>query len=66
MTGTMMIDTIPVSFVAILAWRWNPWLAAPLLGGLLLIDIAFFSANAIKVLEAVGSPSSSRSPRSSR
>ena len=26
-TGTMMIDTILVSFVAILAWRWNPWLA---------------------------------------
>lgn len=50
-TGTMMIDTILVSFVAILAWRWNPWLAAPLLGVLLLIDFAFFSANAIKLLQ---------------
>ncbi len=50
-TGTMMIDTILVSFVALLAWRWNPWLAAPLLGGLLLIDLAFFSANAIKLLQ---------------
>jgi len=50
-TGTMMIDTILVSFVAILAWRWNPWLAAPLLGGLLLADLAFFSANAIKLLQ---------------
>ncbi len=50
-TGTMMIDTILVSFVAILAWRWHPWLAAPLLGVLLLIDIAFFSANAIKLLQ---------------
>ncbi|MDS4068199.1 MAG: potassium transporter Kup [Candidatus Competibacter sp.] len=50
-TGTMMIDTILVSFVAFLAWRWNPWLAAPLLGALLLIDIAFFSANAIKLLQ---------------
>ncbi len=50
-TGTMMIDTILVSFVAFLAWRWNPWLAAPLLVALLLIDLAFFSANAIKLLQ---------------
>ena len=50
-TGTMMIDTILVAFVAILAWRWNPWLAVPLLGTLLLIDLAFFSANAIKLLQ---------------
>jgi len=50
-TGTMMIDTILVSFVAILAWRWNPWLAGPLLGALLLADLAFFSANAIKLLQ---------------
>jgi len=50
-TGTMMIDTILVAFVAILAWRWSPWLALPLLGALLLIDIAFFSANAIKLLQ---------------
>jgi KUP system potassium uptake protein len=50
-TGTMMIDTVLVAFVAILAWRWSPWLALPLLGALLLIDIAFFSANAIKLLQ---------------
>jgi KUP system potassium uptake protein len=50
-TGTMMIDTILVSFVVVLAWRWKPWLALPVLGALLLIDIAFFSANAIKILQ---------------
>ncbi len=50
-TGTMMIDTVLVAFVAILAWRWHPWLALPLLGALLLIDIAFFSANAIKLMQ---------------
>ena len=50
-TGTMMIDTILVSFVAILAWRWNPWLAGLLLGALLLADLAFFAANAIKLLQ---------------
>ncbi|MBK8337315.1 MAG: potassium transporter Kup [Sterolibacteriaceae bacterium] len=50
-TGTMMIDTVLVTFVVLLAWRWSPWLALPLLGALLLIDIAFFSANAIKILQ---------------
>jgi KUP system potassium uptake protein len=50
-TGTMMIDTVLVSFVAILAWRWNPWLAGPLFLSLLLVDVAFFSANSIKLLE---------------
>lgn len=50
-TGTMMIDTILVSFVIFLAWRWNPWFAALLLAGLLLVDVAFFSANAIKLMQ---------------
>jgi len=50
-TGTMMIDTILVGFVIILAWRWNRWLAGALLTALLVVDLAFFSANAIKLLE---------------
>jgi KUP system potassium uptake protein len=50
-TGTMMIDTILVSFVVFLAWRWHPLLAIPLLGSLLVVDLAFFSANAVKVLQ---------------
>ena len=47
--GTMLISTILVSFVVLYAWRWNPWFAFPLLGLLLLIDMAFFSANALKI-----------------
>ncbi|MFO1424333.1 MAG: potassium transporter Kup [Candidatus Competibacteraceae bacterium] len=47
--GTMLISTILVTFVAVLAWRWNPWFALPLLGALLLIDVVFFSANALKI-----------------
>ncbi len=47
--GTMLISTILVTFVVLLAWRWNPWFALPLLGALLLIDIVFFSANALKI-----------------
>ena len=48
-TGTMMIDTILVGFVMWLLWRWH-WLAVVVIaGGFLLIDAAFFSANAIKI-----------------
>ncbi|KIZ41797.1 MULTISPECIES: potassium transporter Kup [Rhodopseudomonas] len=50
-TGTMMIDTILVSFVMALMWRWH-WLAiAAVSGTLLLIDVAFFFANIIKVAQ---------------
>jgi KUP system potassium uptake protein len=47
-TGTMMIDTILVTFVMILMWRWNRWLVLPLMAAFFAIDFAFFSANIIK------------------
>ena len=47
-TGTMMIDTILVAFVMTLLWRWHWMVVALLAGGLLLVDFAFFAANAIK------------------
>ena len=48
-TATMLIDTILVAFVMVLMWRWH-WLAvAAVAGSLLLVDIAFFSANIIKI-----------------
>ena len=47
--GTMLISTIMVTYVVVLAWRWNPWLALPLLGALLLIDLVFLSANTLKI-----------------
>jgi KUP system potassium uptake protein len=50
-TGTMMIDTILVAFVMLLAWRWSPWVALPLMAGFLLLDLAFFGANIIKVAQ---------------
>lgn len=50
-TGTMLIDTILVSFVMALLWRWNKLLVAAAAGLLLLVDIAFFAANAIKIPE---------------
>ena len=48
-TGTMLIDTILVSFVMVLIWRWHLVTTALVVLPLLLIDIAFFSANALKI-----------------
>jgi KUP system potassium uptake protein len=50
-TGTMLIDTILVAFVMVLLWKWNKLLVALVAGSLLLVDIAFFAANAIKIPE---------------
>ncbi|MGB5010571.1 MAG: potassium transporter Kup [Candidatus Dechloromonas phosphoritropha] len=50
-TGTMLIDTILVAFVMVLLWRWSLMLVALVAGSLLLVDIAFFAANAIKIPE---------------
>lgn len=48
-TGTMLIDTLLLGFVMVLIWRWRPPLALLCAGTLLLVDLAFFSANAIKI-----------------
>lgn len=48
-TGTMLIDTVLLGFVMVLIWRWRPLLAGLCAGTLLLVDLAFFSANAIKI-----------------
>ncbi|MGZ8967455.1 MAG: potassium transporter Kup, partial [Gallionella sp.] len=47
-TGTMMIDTVLVTFVLV-AWHWSPWLLIPLIGTLFCVDFAYFAANAIKI-----------------
>jgi len=48
-TGTMMIDTILVAFVMALMWRWHWTVVTVVAGTLLLVDFAFFAANAIKI-----------------
>ena len=50
-TGTMLIDTILVAFVMILMWRWHWSVVAVVAGSLLMVDLAFFSANALKIPE---------------
>jgi KUP system potassium uptake protein len=48
-TGTMMIDTVLLAFVMLLLWNWRWWTITPLIGLLLLADMAFFGANIIKI-----------------
>jgi KUP system potassium uptake protein len=50
-TGTMAITTIAFFLVTQRLWRWPLWFAAPLCGVFLLIDLAFFAANAHKIHE---------------
>ena len=48
-TGTMLITTILFHVVARLRFRWPSWKAWLVTCGFLIVDLAFFSANAIKV-----------------
>jgi len=48
-TGTMMIDTMLIAFVILLAWRWPLLISIPLIGFLLIVDLTYFAANAIKI-----------------
>jgi len=50
-TGTMGITTIAFYLVARRLWHWAWWWAAPLCGFFLLVDLAFFLANARKLGE---------------
>jgi KUP system potassium uptake protein len=48
-TGTMTITTILSAFVMILLWRWPLVVAIPLITVLLVTDLTYFAANAIKI-----------------
>lgn len=49
-TLTMIITTLLFYFGAQKLWRWRPWQAGLLCGFFLVIELAFFGANALKVL----------------
>lgn len=49
-TGTMVITTILAFVVAKSVWGWNKWLAGLVAALFLSIDLAFFSANLVKLL----------------
>lgn len=48
-TGTMFIDTLLLGVLLLSVWKWNRWLAVPLLAVFLLIDGVYFASNLTKV-----------------
>ncbi|MFT3769808.1 MAG: potassium transporter Kup [Minicystis sp.] len=48
-TGTMSITTVVYYVVCTRTWGWPVWRAMPLAGLFLLVDLAFFSATAVKL-----------------
>jgi KUP system potassium uptake protein len=48
-TGTMTITTLLFAVVAWRLWRWPLWRVGFVVGGLLIVDLAFFGANLLKV-----------------
>ncbi|HMG12691.1 MAG TPA: KUP/HAK/KT family potassium transporter, partial [Gemmatimonadaceae bacterium] len=50
-TGTMTMTTILFYVLARSHWQWSVWRAGALTGAFLIIDLAFFSANMLKVVQ---------------
>jgi KUP system potassium uptake protein len=50
-TGTMTITTILIAVVILMLWRWPLIFSIPLIIVLLLADMTYFAANAIKIIE---------------
>src|SRR4029079_10139380 len=50
-TGTMAITTVLAYVVARRMWHWNVGASIALFGVFLLIDVGFFSANMVKIIE---------------
>ena len=48
-TGAMFIDTLLMAAVLISLWRWPLWKALPLVAIFIIVDMAYFGANLIKV-----------------
>ena len=49
-SGLMAISTFLAALIA-LKWKYNPWLVVAVNGGFFALDLVFFSANAVKLLE---------------
>ena len=50
-TGAMLIDNLLAFFVAWKLWRWNPYWTALLLVPFVVVDVIFFGANMLRVVE---------------
>ena len=49
--GAMIIDAVLAFAVALLLWRWRPWLAGLAFAAFLLVDFAFLGASTTKILQ---------------
>lgn len=49
-TGTMLIDSLLLTIVMMLSWTWNRYFMATFALLFILVDVAFFSANSLKIL----------------
>jgi KUP system potassium uptake protein len=47
--GAMTIDGVLAFAVAVMLWRWRPWLASLLFATFAVVDLAFLGASAIKI-----------------
>src|SRR4029077_8729324 len=52
--GTMIVTTALLAVVARRVWGWSIPLTIAVIGFFLLIDLAFFAANAVKIPQGVG------------
>ena len=50
-SGQMIISTALVALVASRQWNWNGWTVLAIFGTFLIVDVSFFSANALKFVE---------------
>jgi KUP system potassium uptake protein len=48
-TGAMFIDNVLLAAVIFTIWKWNKWLAVPLLALFTLVDLAYLASNLTKV-----------------
>ena len=48
-TGTMTITTVMMAVLVFNVWKWSRWIAVPLIGGLLIIDLAYLASNLTKI-----------------
>ncbi|MEZ5502191.1 MAG: potassium transporter Kup [Halioglobus sp.] len=48
-TGTMLIDSLLLTLVMLMSWTWNRYITAAFALLFILVDVAFFSANSLKI-----------------
>lgn len=48
-TGTMLIDSLLLTLVMFLLWRWKAWIAVSMALLFIAVDAVFFAANSIKI-----------------